>query len=586
MDLAKQRELASAFRARHRSKEMIVLPNAFDAASARVIAAHGPIAIGTTSAAIAWALGHRDGEHIERQRMLAAIELIVGAVEIGVTADIEAGYGDQPEDAAATAQSAIEIGAIGLNLEDTAHPLGAAAGPLLAAEQAVEKIAAVRSVADRQGIDLVNNARTDVFLLEAADEEERAGDAIDRGNRYLAAGADCVFVPGATTVEAIAQLVAGIDGPVSVYVAPDVPDVGELTRLGVARVSVGCGPYQACLALIDVATRELLEQGTYETFLKRHMPYPAVQELLSSQRSTMNSTSTEIAHEYAELNGVRLHYARAGEGPLMLFLHGFPQSWYMWRDQLREFAGEHLAVASDQRGYNLSSKPDGVHSYGVWPALQDARALVEHLGYERFVLVGHDWGSAVAWSFALHYPEMLDAVIVLGGAHPATLDRAFDEDAEQQQASQYLIEVRKPDIEAAVAAANYAVLEQALDFPFFDEADRAEYRGPWRIPGALTAALRWYQAEGIAPASEDGTPARGNFVPDIAPLIVKVPTLVIYPDADPYVRPGAHSGLDQYVPDLTFHTNQGGSHWIAEEHPQLVNQHIRAFIKPRVPATA
>src|SRR5688500_14815325 len=280
MDATRQRELAGAFRVRHRSREMVVLPNAFDAASARVVAAHDPIAIGTTSAAIAWALGRPDGEQVDRQQMLAAIEPIVDAVDVGVTADVEAGYGDRPQDAAATARGAIDLGAIGLNLQDTAHPLGTAGGPLLAAGQAAEKIAAVRAVAEDEGIELTINARTDVLLLDAAGEEERLGDAIQRGNRYLAAGADCIFVPGATTVDAIARLVGGIDGPVSVYALPGLPDVGELARLGVARVSVGCGPYQACLALIDDATRELLEHGTYEAFLHRHMPYPAVQALL------------------------------------------------------------------------------------------------------------------------------------------------------------------------------------------------------------------------------------------------------------------------------------------------------------------
>jgi epoxide hydrolase 4 len=296
--------------------------------------------------------------------------------------------------------------------------------------------------------------------------------------------------------------------------------------------------------------------------------------------------SIEIGHDHAEVNGVRLHYARAGEGPLMLFLHGFPQSWYTWRHQLPEFARDHLAVAPDQRGYNLSSKPDGVHSYGVWPAVEDARLLAEHLGYERFVLVGHDWGSAVGWSFALHHPHLLDALIVLGGAHPAVLDRAFDEDPEQQQASQYLFELRKPAVEELVATANFAVLEQTLDFPCFTEVDRDEYRRSWRVPGAIAAALRWYQVEGIGPASEDGTPARGNFVPDVAPLTVNVPTLVVYPDADPYVRPASHRGLEDYVADLTFHSVPGASHWVAEEHPQLVNRHIREFMEAKVAVRA
>ena len=132
----------------------------------------------------------------------------------------------------------------------------------------------------------------------------------------------------------------------------------------------------------------------------------------------MTADDIEIHHATAAVNGIELHYACAGAGSLMVFLHGFPQSHYAFRAQLREFGTDHFAVAPDQRGYNLSSKPDGVHSYGIWPAVEDLRGLVAHLGYEEFVLVGHDWGSLVAWSFALHYPQMLTALVSLGGAHP------------------------------------------------------------------------------------------------------------------------------------------------------------------------
>src|SRR5271170_7604620 len=183
----------------------------------------------------------------------------------------------------------------------------------------------------------------------------------------------------------------------------------------------------------------------------------------------LHSDSADVQYATAAINGIELHYARAGKGPLVVFLHGFPQFHYAFRDQLRAFSAYHLAVAPDQRGYNLSSKPDGVHSYGIWPAVEDLRALVEHLGYERFVLVGHDWGSLVAWAFALHHPQMLRALISLGGAHPAVLDRAQREDDEQIKASQYLLGLRRPDAIKAIAANDFAALEQALDHPFFSE---------------------------------------------------------------------------------------------------------------------
>jgi pimeloyl-ACP methyl ester carboxylesterase len=292
----------------------------------------------------------------------------------------------------------------------------------------------------------------------------------------------------------------------------------------------------------------------------------------------MDPADPDIHHASAAVNGVDLHYAHAGSGPLIVFLHGFPQFHYAFRAQLREFSADHLAVAPDQRGYNLSSKPDGVHSYGIWPAVEDLRCLVEHLGYERFVLVGHDWGSLVAWAFALHHPQMLSALVSLGGAHPGVLDRAQREDAEQIRASQYLLGLRRPDAIKAIAANDFAALEQALDHPFFSEEDRAAYRGSWRVPRAIESALHWYEVEGIAPPDEHGTPGRGNYCPDVAPLLVDVPTLVIYPEADPYVRPASHAGLEQFVRNLTFQTVPDGTHWIAEQHPEFVNDHIRRFL--------
>jgi epoxide hydrolase 4 len=295
----------------------------------------------------------------------------------------------------------------------------------------------------------------------------------------------------------------------------------------------------------------------------------------------MGGQSAEIRHATAAVNGVELHYAYAGSGPLIVFLHGFPQFHYAFRAQLAEFAGDHMAVAPDQRGYNLSSKPEAVHSYGIWPAVEDLRCLVEHLGYERFVLVGHDWGSLVAWAFALHHPQMLRALVSLGGAHPAVLDRAQREDDEQIKASQYLLGLRRPDAIEAVAAEDFAALDHALDHPFFTEEDREAYRASWRVPLAVQSALHWYEVEGIAPPDSYGTPGRGNYCPDVAPLLVDVPTLVVYPEQDAYVRPASHAGLEQFVRDLTFRRVPDGTHWIAEQHPELVNGHIRHFLKTR-----
>jgi 2-methylisocitrate lyase-like PEP mutase family enzyme len=271
-----QRRHAECFATAQRNGPIIVLPNAFDVATARVIARRSPVAIGTTSAGIAWGLGHRDGELISRSEMLEAAKRIVEAVDIGVTVDIEAGYGDSPEEAAETAVHVIGIGAIGLNLEDVGNPSGSFAGRLLPVDQATAKIAAIRAVANDTGIKLVINARTDTFR-EAGDQ---IANAIERGNAYLEAGADCVFTPGIVDRDGIARLVDALNGPLNIYATPATPTVKELAELGVRRVSVGCGPYQACLALVDRITRQLLDDGLYDEFTLNQLSVAEITTLL------------------------------------------------------------------------------------------------------------------------------------------------------------------------------------------------------------------------------------------------------------------------------------------------------------------
>jgi pimeloyl-ACP methyl ester carboxylesterase len=283
---------------------------------------------------------------------------------------------------------------------------------------------------------------------------------------------------------------------------------------------------------------------------------------------------------HADVNGVRLRYAHAGDGPLIVFLHGFPQTWYMYRAQLDEFGTDHLAVAPNLRGYAGSSQPPDVHAYTTCTMVEDVRQLARHWGHERFVLVGHDVGGAVAWSFALHHPELLSALVILDAPHPLLFDRALRYSPEQQKASAYMIHARRPDAGVLFAADDYAGLRAAMDFPFLASA-REHYEASWREPGALAAALRWFEAEGQGPPAPDGTLAHGNVVRDITPLTVRVPTLLMYGTADPWILPSTHDGLAEVVPDLTVRAVDGGSHWLAEEHPDLVNRTIRDFLGPR-----
>lgn len=269
-----QAEQAELLRSYHAGPPILVLPNAWDVASALVLATLPACrAIATTSSGVAAALGYPDGEAISRAEMLGVVERIARAVHLPVTADLEAGYGSRPEDAAATAESAVAAGVAGLNLEDGAGEAG-----LFEVSAQVERIAAAVDAGRRAGVRLVLNARIDVYL-DARTPAERLEEAIRRGRAYLDAGADCVFVIGVTDRETIAELARQIPGPLNVLAEAGTPPAAELEKLGVARVSVGSGLHRVTLPALESAGRSLLEEGRFD-FLSRAAPSARVQELL------------------------------------------------------------------------------------------------------------------------------------------------------------------------------------------------------------------------------------------------------------------------------------------------------------------
>jgi len=255
-----QTKKAAAFRAMHSGKEILLLPNVWDVASARIIEEAGFGAVATTSAGIAFSLGYPDGQKISREEMLAAVARIVRSVRVPVTADVEAGYGSTPEAAARTTQGVIEAGAVGLNLEDAASDSGT---PLVELPLQLEKIRAVREVAARLKVSLVVNARTDVYLLQVGDPAKRYDEAVRRLRAFRDAGADCVFLPGVRDAATIGRLVSDLRCPLNILAGSGSPSVPELSKLGVARVSLGSGPMRATLGLLRRLAEELQKAGTY-----------------------------------------------------------------------------------------------------------------------------------------------------------------------------------------------------------------------------------------------------------------------------------------------------------------------------------
>ncbi|MDX6716552.1 MAG: hypothetical protein QOH30_3110 [Baekduia sp.] len=248
------RARADELRRLHADPAILVLVNVWDAASARTVASlPGCRAIATASWAIAAARGLADGEAIGREGMLEAVRCVADSVALPVTADLEGGYGQTPADVGETIARAIAAGAVGCNLED-----GVRDGALLRdAEDAAARVAAARARADAEGVPVVINARTDVYLRGADDPEA----AILRGQAYARAGADCIFVPGVRDRATIGELVAGIDAPVSILAVPGAPSVSELQELGVARVSFGPGPMGVALAALARTASDLMEGG-------------------------------------------------------------------------------------------------------------------------------------------------------------------------------------------------------------------------------------------------------------------------------------------------------------------------------------
>lgn len=274
-----QRERAARFLALHRGPEILLLCNAWDAASARIVETAGFPALATTSAGIANSLGYADGEAAPFAEVVAAVGRIVAVCGVPVNADLEAGFGQTPEETAESCRAIVEAGAAGVNLEDgTRGHERLAPIPLQC-----EKIRASKEAAARSGGDLVVNARTDVYLDAIGEPEMRFGEAVARCNAYRGAGADCLFVPGVADEATIGHLVKAIHGPVNILAGPGAPPIAALSRLGVARVSLGSGPMRATLGLLRRVARELLESGTYAAIAADAIPYDEVNGLFPAR---------------------------------------------------------------------------------------------------------------------------------------------------------------------------------------------------------------------------------------------------------------------------------------------------------------
>ncbi len=318
-----------------------------------------------------------------------------------------------------------------------------------------------------------------------------------------------------------------------------------------------------------------------------------------------------IRHEFADVNGARIHYAvarparyenaelgecgavagdaaaRGAGAKLIVFLHGFPEFWYAWRKQLKELGRDFIAVAPDMRGYNLSSKPAAVEEYDIGKLVGDVRGLVEHLagahqlGAARCVLVGHDWGGVVAWATAMSCPEIVERLVVINAPHPKIFERELRENPKQQEASQYMLVFRSPQAEAMMSANNFAMMQETIlgdgmRQGYISEADRKAYVEAWSQPGALTGGLNYYRAAEVGPGGGGHEAFKAKH--PVASFEVKMPALVIWGEKDPYILTDNLDGLERYVPKLTVERIPDATHWVVHEKSARVNELIRDFL--------
>ncbi len=299
----------------------------------------------------------------------------------------------------------------------------------------------------------------------------------------------------------------------------------------------------------------------------------------------MNQTQA-LTHGFVSVNGIKLHHVSTGRGPLVLFLHGFPEFWYAWNDVLPAVAKAGFeAVAIDMRGYNTSDKPKDLSAYRMPELIADVRGVIQTLGRGRkAILVAHDWGGAVAWAFAGAHPELLEKLVIINAPHPTVFARELATNPKQQAASSYMTFFKSPGAEETLLKDNCAALVMSIlsarkRKPPYTPEDKDAYIAAWTQPGALTGGLNYYRANKVGPPLSVGSkvnPADGAFGTTEA-IHINVPTLVIWGMIDTALLPGNIDGLDKYVKQLTVRRIPDGTHWVIHERTKDITSMITAF---------
>ncbi len=291
-----------------------------------------------------------------------------------------------------------------------------------------------------------------------------------------------------------------------------------------------------------------------------------------------------IRSETVSASDLSFHVLVAGErdAPLVLFLHGFPEYSGAWEEMLERLSGEFLCVAPDQRGYGRSDKPEAVKDYAAGKLAADAAAILTHYAPRARAVVGHDWGASVAYALAFGFPQLMERLVILNGAHPIPFQRALAAGGAQSAASQYFHYLRDERAEARLSADGFAKMEQifaeGMDTSWLRGARRDAYLEAWARPGAIRGMVNWYRATPIRVA-DPGAPLPADELPHLDParLRVSMPHLLIWGLRDTALLPAATEGLEALCDDLRRVEIEDADHWIIHQKPDEVAALIRDF---------
>lgn len=291
------------------------------------------------------------------------------------------------------------------------------------------------------------------------------------------------------------------------------------------------------------------------------------------------------SHHETIVNGVRVHYVEAGEGPLVVLLHGFPEHWYAWREQIPALVeAGYRVVAPDMRGYNASEKPHGVEAYRIGTLVEDVRSLIEDCGEAHATIVGHDWGGVIAWEVAARYPDIVDRLAVLNAPHPAVYRRELrSRRSDQAKRSSYALFFQLPWLpEALFRAFGRRALEKLLrEAPenpdAFDDEAIARYEDACSRPGAMTSMLNYYRSL-FRGNLRSLLPGRGHPDETARDGVISQPTLLIWGMQDWALSPRLTKGIDQWVPDVRVERLPEASHWVQADAPDRVNELLIDFL--------